>query len=808
MIRNYFKTAVRNLIKYKGYSFINITGLALGIACCLLIILYVKDELTFDRFHQNGENIYRMQSSLLMNDNKQVFNAVNLPAGPTLKEELPEVIEQVRFLSSSMEIKVGEKEFNEGNAYYTEPQFLEVFNFPAINGEGVGSLKSTSQIVLTKETAMKYFGSADVIGESLQVKMNAEWKTFQVGAVLRDVPSNSSLDFSLLLPLQTYLNLNNRQGNDAADWHQIEISFQTFIVAIPGMDKQLLTDKMDEVKSKYMSGVMAEMMRFEIQPFWDIHFDESTSIGDGMREASSKIYSLLLSGIAFLILILACINFTNLSVARALPRAREIGVRKVVGAVRKQLVSQFLTEALFVSMVAFAIGLIVAQLVLPAFERITEKEFSVAIIDDPLYVLISFAVVLLAAFVAGIYPAVMISRLNTVKALKGNLGRFGGKNLISKVLVVFQFTIAVVLIIGTLTMNRQITYMINKDKGYDDSNIIGIPLVVSEGDYSNNGGSGERMLQLIKNELSNSPSIALVTGMSSGLNISMMMRVDEETGERQQVRSYMQRVAPDFIETMGMEILEGRSFNMENGDSERNKILVNESFAEKMNWGDTVIGRSFGFGENPSKVIGLVKDYNFRSLINEVEPIVINQYESQPVGEIMVKFKEGTLTESLAAVEAAWRKFNTLAPFEHFLLEERNANAYDDQVRWRSILIVASLVAVVISCLGLFGLAYMSTQRRTKEIGVRKVLGASVPTIVLILSRGFSSLVLISFVIACPLAYYGAEEWLSGFPYRISLGVDMFIVAGIVTIVISWLTVSWHSVKTATANPVKALRYE
>ena len=809
MIRNYFKTAIRNLIKYKGYSFINITGLAMGIACCLLIILYVKDELTFDRFHQNGKNIYRMQSSLLMNDNKQVFNAVNLPAGPTLKEELPEVIEQVRFLASSLEIKVGEKEFNEGNAYYTEPQFLDIFNFPPIEGEGVSSLQSTSQIVLTRETAEKYFGRTDVIGESLQVKMNGEWRTFHVGAVLKNVPSNSSLDFNLLLPFEVYLASNNRQGNEASDWQRIEISFQTFIVAVPGIEKQLLTDKMDEVKAKYMNGVMAEMMRFEIQPLWDIHFDPSATNGDGMREASNKVYSMLLSGIAFVILILACINFTNLSVARALPRAKEIGVRKVVGAVRGQLVAQFLSEALFVSMVAFVVGLALAQLVLPSFERITEKEFSVAIVDDLFYVLLSFIVVLLAAFVAGIYPAIMISRFNPVKALKGNLGRFGGKHIISKVLVVFQFTIAAVLIIGTLTMNRQITYMINKDKGYTDENIIGIPLVTSERDHGDgNSGRGERMLNLIENELSNSPTVTSVTGKSSGLNISMMMRVDETTGERQQVRSYMQRVTPGFVETLGIEILEGRGFDPEKGETERDKILVNESFAKKMNWGDTVVGRNFGFGENPSKVIGLVKDYNFRSLVNEVEPIVINQSRSQPIGEILVKFKEGTLTESLAATEAAWKKFNPLAPFEHFLLEERNADAYSDQVRWRSILIIASLVAIVISCLGLFGLAYMSTQRRAKEIGVRKVLGASIPMIVFILSRGFSSLVFISFVIACPLAYYGAEEWLSGFPYRIRLGADMFIIAGVVMIVVAWLTVSWHSVKTAVANPVKALRYE
>lgn len=810
MIRNYFKTAFRNLIKYKGYSFINITGLALGIACCLLIILYVKDELTFDRFHQKGENIYRLQTTITMNDNKQVFNAVGLPAGPTMKEGIPEVIEQVRYRSGAFEIKLGDKMLNEGAAYYTEPQFLDVFNFPSIKGNGEAALSSGTEIVLTVEASIKYFGEKEAIGQSMEVKVNGEWKTFTVGAILRNVPSNSTLNFNMLLPFQAYLTANSRQSNSANDWGRIELGFQTFVLAANNVVKDSLQAKINKERLARMEGPMAEMIEFEVQALGDMHWDASISNGAGMREGSNKIYSILLSGIAFVILMLACINFTNLSVARALPRAKEIGVRKVVGASKKQLIFQFLSEALFVSMIAFVLGLIIAQLALPVFENATEKEFSVAIIDDPLYILIAFVVVLIAAFIAGIYPALMISRFNTVSALKGGAAGVGSKNWLQKVLVILQFTIAGFMIIAVITMNRQITHLISADKGYDDSNILRVNLDYNErpNEAGEIPGDGERMLNLLKNELLQSPSIDYVTGKARGLSMTMMLSLNEETGERQQVRTFMERADADFFKAMGMEIIEGRNFNLENGESERDYIIVNQQFAKKMNWGDSVLGRRFGFNNNSQEVIGMVKDYNFQSLESEIDPIVVNLRKDQAIGTVLVKFKEGTLAESINAIEAAWKKFNPVVPFEYELLEEVNADQYGNQVRWRSILITASLIAISISCLGLFGLAYMATQRRTKEIGVRKVLGAPVPKIVFILSSGFSGLVLISFIIACPLAYYGAEEWLSTFPYRIIMQWDMFVIAGVGTMLVAILTVSFHAIKTAIANPVKALRYE
>jgi len=376
--------------------------------------------------------------------------------------------------------------------------------------------------------------------------------------------------------------------------------------------------------------------------------------------------------------------------------------------------------------------------------------------------------------------------------------------------VILQFTIAGFMIIAVMTMNRQISHLINADKGYDDQNLLRMNLNTTERPDESGEviGEGERMLNLLKNELSQSPSIDYVTGKSRGLSMTMMLSMNEETGERQQVRTFMERADPDFFKALGMEIIEGRNFNLENGESERDYIIVNQQFAKQMNWGDTVLGRRFGFNGSEQEVIGMVKDYNFQSLESVIDPIVVNLRKEQPIGTVLVKFKEGTLAESISALEAAWKKFNPLMPFEYELLEEVNADQYGNQVRWRSILITASLIAISISCLGLFGLAYMATQRRTKEIGVRKVHGAPVPKIIFILSSGFSGLVFISFIIACPMAYYGAEEWLNTFPYRIAMEWDMFVVAGVTTMLVAIFTVSFHAVKTAVANPINALRYE
>ena len=510
MLTSYLKTAFRNLLKYKGYSIINISGLALGIACCLLIMLYVKDELTFDRFHENGEDIYRVRSFTSF-DQAKIVEFVSMPVGPTAKEEIPSIINQTRYVKTGFDVRVGDMTQNLGKAFYVEPEFLEMFNFGSVYGDAKAVLQSTSEIAIVERAAEQIFGKRMAVGESIDLNIKGEWRTYTVGAIIKDLPSNSSIDFEMLIPFETYLRVNNRKSNNVKDWFVLEFTFQTFIQTASDVNIDTLTKQMNELAVRKMVEMPQYAPKFDLQPLHDIHFEKTftSSWQAGMQETGDKFYSFLLSGIALLILLLACVNFTNLSLARALPRAKEVGVRKVIGAKMHQLVVQFLGEAFLISTIAFFFGLLLAELVLPYFELAAKKEFSQSIIDNPVYILITFIAVTISAFVAGSYPAFVISRLKTVAALKGRFDGASGRGSLQRILIVLQFSIAAVLIIGVLAMNRQINYLINMDRGYDDKSLIS----VYTGDLSkanlpdSTKSKGQTLLNLLRAELEKTPSI-------------------------------------------------------------------------------------------------------------------------------------------------------------------------------------------------------------------------------------------------------------------------------------------------------------
>lgn len=804
MLKNYLKTAFRNLVKHKGYSFINISGLALGIASCLLIMLYVKDELTFDKFHENGEDIYRVRSNSPF-DKGSLLEFVKMPVGPTAKEEIPSIINQSRYVKTAFDIRIGDIAQNQGKVFYVEPEFLEMFNFPSEYGDARSVLKSNSEIAIVEKVANRIFGKKMAIGESIDLNINGEWKTYTVGAILKDLPSNSSIDFEMLVPFGTYLRANNRISNNVKDWFLLEFTFQTFIQTLPETNIDTLTRRMDELALRNMSEMPEYASKFNLQPLHDIHFEKTFISGPqaGMREVGDRFYSFLLSGIALLILLLACVNFTNLSLARALPRAKEIGVRKVIGAKKKQLITQFLGEAFLMSTTAFLLGLLLAELALPAFELAAQKEFSLTIVDNPAYVIMVFVIVTFAAFIAGSYPALVISRFKTVSALKGNFDGVSRKGGLQKFLIVLQFTVAGFLIIGVLTMSRQINFLVNMDRGYDDSDLISINV----GDLSranlpdSTRAKGKVLLDLMRNELVQIPSISSISGRGQATIRSF---TDSNSKEQEEIRS---TIDPYYFETLGVTILSGRNFRMDISSSEQPNIIINEKYAKCLNLSDSVNGGIGSFHER-KMIVGIVKDFNLFSPTREIKPVRFFLDKRTPIKNLLVKFEPGTLTTTLGAIEVAWNKFNPNNSFDFELVEESNDSQFAEEKRWQSIILTASLIAICISCLGLFGLAYMSTQRRVKEIGIRKVFGAPVPTIVYVLSRGFALLVLVSLLIASPLAYYAGENWLTTFPYRIEMNWDLFFIAALVQLSIAIITVSVHAVKAAMADPVKALKYE
>lgn len=789
MFRSNLRIAFRNFVKHKSYSLINVAGLSLGITCCLLITNFIKDDVTFDQFHKNVDNIYLLKSEQFFGDDKYIGSHSSIPLGPGIHQNLPEIEGYARLYSEIREVRSGEDK-PAGiveTAYRVDPSFLSIFDFPIISGAtATDALASPTSIAITKSMALRHFGNYDVVGKNIQVNINNEWKLFQIKAVLKNVPVNSTFKFDFLVPTDW-----EAQAGLAKRW-DIPVT-KTMILAKPGVDIELLTTKINEVNSANLPDYKRGSLNIIIEPFKTLHFSDTDFYQTTFRHTSDLTYSYLLSGVTLVILIMACVNFTNLSIARAIPRTREVGIRKVVGARKKQLITQFLTESLLVTIISFLLALGIAQLSLPAFERVTQKEYAEFIVSDPFFVLVALLTVIAAAVVSGLYPALVISRLNIVSSLKKGGVKIGFGNLLSKVLIVFQFAVSVLLIIGALTMNKQIDFMVSADKGYDDTNIIGVAL-------NSKQVRSNSIVSVLKNNLLKNKSVLNVTS-SSEVGMSMFNNADNQGNNA----VYTRKVDADFIPLMKLRLIEGRNFDQDAITNGSSNIIVNQAFVEKMKWGDNIVGRTFKLYE-PSTVIGVVSDFNFQSLQEEVQPLVLHQNANSSNKRIWIKYEEGQFSETVHHLEDVWSQLSVTEPLDYFSLPNRNISLYDEQVRWKSILNFSSAIAVFIACIGLLGLTYLSTIQRSKEIGIRKALGASISSLMLICSRTFSSLIFIAILIAIPLAYYGTERWLEEYAFRIDTVLDIFVIGGVINVLIALVTIGSQSYRIARSNLIKVLR--
>jgi putative ABC transport system permease protein len=792
MLKNYLKIAFRNLVKHKGYSFINITGLAIGIACCLLIFLFVKDELTFDQFHKKGDRIFRLTTQIDFGGQMMNLGATSYPEGAAYLASIPEIDALVRFDNDAAIVKNGDAFVAQTGLVYTDPAIFEVFDLEVIEGTSDGALSELSNIVLTKRMAIKYFGKTDVVGESIQMNVETDLETFIVSAVINNHPSNSSFTFEMMLSWDK--KLSQLSDYQRTQWGNIGINTFLLISGAP----ETIVSKIVDVKETQNPGEDGEFTRGMVsglQPLIDIHLNKDLRGGDGLGNSGDASYSYILSAIALVILILACINFTNLSVARSLPRAKEIGVRKVLGAHRKQLAIQFLNEALLMCLIAFVFALLLAELALPVFGTLLEKTFTSGVTSDFGLIISCLILVLFTAFLSGFYPSFIISKFNTVVSLKGKV-KLKGNSLVSKSLVVVQFTLAAILIVGTIAMNRQIDYMVNMDLGYDDENLISI--------NANRSGTSN-LTQLFKDELSQNPNIEIVSGANSYGSIQALEYEGEE------FFSVFNDIDDRYLEMKDLEILSGRGLKKKEdlyitAEDTLYNILVNETFVKELDLQkplNTVIGSN--------RIVGVVKDYSYGSAKSKVGKLTL--FPSDGAGEnefesIYVKFNPVFLPQIQTLLETTWRKFVPYKPYESEFVKEANAASYEDESRWRMIITYASGLAIAISILGLFGLAHLSTQQRVKEIGIRKVLGASIAQIVLMLNSNFARLVLISIILASPLAYYLVDNWLNNFANKITISAWLFVIPGLITFGVAFLTVSLQSIKSAISNPVDSLRCE
>jgi putative ABC transport system permease protein len=814
MIQNYFKIAFRNLWKNKGYSAINIFGLAIGLATCLLIILYITDELGYDRFYKNADRIYRINSDMKFGGGNLHMTQTSDMMGQLVKKDYPQVEEYTRIYTSDGDklIKKGNEFINEKRVANVDSTFFSVFVLPAIEGDTKTALNEPNTVVVTESTARKYFGTAtNIVGKTIEAKNGETTRAYKITAVIKDMPHNAHFNFDFLFSMK----------NVDYEWGQLTShNFHTYLLLKPGTDYKAFEKNFEQYIVKYVLpeakrfmniNSMEEfrkagnMIEYSLIPLTKIHLYSDYSFE--ITPSGNIQYVYIFAAVALFILIIACINFMNLSTARSANRAKEVGIRKVLGTERKTLIAQFLVESTITACIALIIAIAVAYLVLPLFNNVAAKSLSASGLLNikilPFILLLPFLVGLLA----GSYPAFFLSNFKPIVVLKGNTNTSFKKSNLRNVLVVFQFATSIILIIATIIVYNQLHYIQTTKLGFAKGQVL-----VIDGTYALNNNA-----QVFKNDVLAMKGVSSGT-MSAYIPVSNSSRSDNTYSKeavmdtKNLIDMQAWTVDYDYIQTMGMEIVKGRNFSKDFG-ADSSARLITETTAKLLGYSDP-IGKKLYIpsgtpGENstvPLEIIGVVKDFHFESLRQNIGPLCMGLGNS--TGLASFKIAAASAPDLIKQIEGKWRELAPGLPFSYRFLSDSFDEMYRSEQRAGSIAIVFAILAVLIACLGLFGLVTFMAEQRTKEIGVRKVLGASVTNVVALLSKDFLLLVLIACVFAFPFAWWAMHKWLQDFAYRINISWWVFLIAGIVAFAIALVTVSLQAFKAAIANPVKSLRTE
>ncbi|WP_286755622.1 MULTISPECIES: ABC transporter permease [Roseivirga] len=804
MLYNYIKTAFRSIWKDKFFSVLNISGLAIGIACCMLIVTYVQYELSYDRHFPNHENIYRVVIEGSFNGRDFTGSQSPAPTGATFRDQIPGVEERLRLRNTgNWIVKYNDKVFNENRFVFADETFFEVFRVPLLKGVPGEVLTKKNHLAMSATTARKYFGDEDPIGKTVRLDNDSDWV---VAGVYEDIPSNSHFRFNVILSFITReSDYNNQQ------W--LNQNYDTYLVMQPNANVEQVQKQMNEIAIEKMGAEFKQYldMTFEqfeaagnrfhyfLQPIADIHL---LSDGYGGFEPESDItYVYIFSAIAVFILVIACINFMNLSTARSANRAKEVGVRKVLGSVKGQLVTQFISESVLITFISGLIGLGLAVLLLPFFNNFAGREMSLDFVANlPLV----FAGSVVVGFLAGLYPAFFLSAFSPVKVLKGNLSMGMKSGGLRKALVTFQFFISILLIIGTFSILNQLQYIQNKKLGFEKEKVLLVHNTYLLGDG----------VEAYKNELLANANVEAVSSTwylptSSNRSSTVFFPdgiIDQDRGQVSQ-NWYVDH---NYQKVFGLELVKGRFFDRDI-PTDSTAMVINEKAAEIYGIKDlenAVIGdfNDDGSALDRYKVIGIVKDFHFESLKTEIGPLVMRLNGQN--GYLGVRLNAGNFQQVISDARSAWDQMATDQPFEYSFLDDRFGNMYETESRLGDIFTSFAVLAVLIACLGLFGLAAFTAQQKTKEVGIRKVLGATLPQLMYLMSKEVTVLILISFVVASAVGWYGVDLWMQSFAYRPPISVSVFLLAGACALVIALLTMSYQSIKVATGNPVRALRNE
>ncbi|MDR3713644.1 MAG: ABC transporter permease [Puia sp.] len=811
MFKNYLKIAWRNLGKQKILSFISVFGLSLGIACFSLCLLYSVNEFSFDSFHRNARDIYRVNIRT-GEEGGSIF--LPMPAGPALKRDLPGVENYIRYIGYyTAFLKTGEKE-SRGVLSLADPSFFSAFSFKLKSGDPATALQGLQSLVLTEETARNLFGTTDVVGKTIRIKIGEVFDPFTITGIAENPPSNTSFQFRMLGNFDYFATTpEGRRGVN--NWNVN--SYVTYLQLKPGsrlpQDKKLLEDifrRYFPLKTDRTGGSRPEapessgpQPRFGLQPLTAIHTDPNYMNYRSPAVDPQSIWILLI--ISAGVLLIASINFTTLAIGRSADRAKEVGVRKVMGGSRKSLVFQFLTESVLLAMIAGLLGFLLANGLLPFFRRLSGRELSFSFRQFPqLYGLMAFGVIL-TGILAGSYPALLLSRFRVVEVLKAKI-KLGGGNLFTKTLVTLQFILSAGLIIGTLVIMQQLHYMQTKDPGFNKENVVvvealGVP-------------DTKKLYPLFKQELSTRPEIVATASADCGLGELEGMNMNSFRYNGKSISNTQYSVSSGYLPLMDMRLLAGRNFSDGMSVDTVSSVIINETMMKELGWTiDDATGRRLTgfFGSDPASdpvVIGVVKDFNYLGMQDKIEPQLFSQFSPNIPYRFFVRIRPGDPSMALAAIQKAWKNIAPDYPLQYNFLNEDLDTFYKSETRLGNIVGWAGGISVSLACMGLFGLASLAAINRTKEVGIRKVLGASVTDLVTLLSRDFLRLVVIAFLIAAPFAGWLMNRWLSGYAYRIGLEWWVFAITGICIAGIALLTVGIQAIKTALSNPVNSLRSE
>ena len=792
MFKNYFKIALRNLYRHKGFTLLNISGLAIGMTAGFLVLLYVNFEMSYDNMHSKGDSIYRVVATIDTPSEKIEAGVTSWAVAPNIDKEFPEILKFTRVVNENFTFVKDDAKFVEEDIILVDSSFFEIFDFELIKGDKSNVLRRPNSLVISETIATKYFGDSDPIGQNMVVEEFDNPAT--VTGVMKEIPENSHIQADIIVAMSTYTAPPSTRDEQWSNYRP-----SVYVLTADGTNPKSLETKFPDFLEKHTGDEMRESKMFVtlfLESFKDVYLKSDR--GSSISGSINNVY--IFSIIGIFILLIASINFINLATARSVERAKEVGIRKVIGADKKQLGFQFIGESIILCFIAFIVAVGLTTLGLPYFNQLAGKTVSAGVFAEPVNLLYLFLLAIAIGALAGIYPAIVLSSFKPVSVLKGSFSTGTKGVLLRKSLVVLQFTISISLIIGTIVIYNQMQFMQNQDLGFNKEHTIVF--------HSEIGSNQEALI----NSISKIPGVkgtALASSVPGTGNSAAYSEIQNQQGDLQIANLDLYFVNEDYIEQLGMKMVAGRSFSRDFASDSSKAMIINEKAVSLLGYANAqdAIGANYQQWGSNGEIIGVVKDFNYRSLQQEISPLTMRLDPTQ-TEIITVKIEANNTAQTLASIESAWQSILPADPFEYHFLDELFNNQYESEEQFEDLFLSFALLAIFISCLGLLGLAAYSTIQRKREIGIRKIVGASISSIVNLLSKEFIKLVAIAFIISAPIAWYLMHGWLEDFAYKIDIKWWMFVVAGLGSMVIALVTVSFQAIKAATSNPVESLRTE